>query len=412
MKDTKSLFIAMTVFFVLLIVCFSVFGALVGGLNHKIDQLALQVNQIDTESETPLPSPSPISTVIKSPPLASKISSSALEFYGDSITTGFRVDPSKRWSALVSSALKKTENNYGLSGHLWLHAATNIFDHHEPGNSSFFMYGVNDMAQGDIYLYEIKRTIYAFLLYATLPQSNIVNARAATFNADAWEPTGAYSKVGLMTLPVDGSQSPPAFPNKPSITATVTGRYIGFSTTVISTNNLNDNSSFAITLDGQKVEETPTPFFVAQQGIADSIVLVPQLWIYDTGATGNSHTIELVPSVNNNFGDRACVDYFFGFDTFSSSAPNTPIPSFLIEPTSFDYITYNKNSPHVNTNMAAYNTMLKEVVQEFNVRFGLPVTLITETLRYELGALSFDLVHPLEQGHRLIANRILKILNE
>lgn len=402
--------IVQVVIFLLVIVSFSIVsGVTVTNINKKLDSLTTRltaVEQKEADSGVILP---PTTTTPKPVVLFSSKLSNALDFFGDSITQGFRVSATERWSSLVAVNLGKTEQNFGRGGDQWLDIAPNIYNNHTAGNSVFLQYGVNDIARGQRMFDEMKRGMYAMILYCSLPAANIVNARNATLSANGWVNTGAYNNIGVMTSVASGG----SFPNSPTITTTVNGRYIGFASTVVNSANINNNWGLTINIDNNNVDATPTPFFNMQPTAVNGGSFAPYLWIYDTGdsTAAQPHTITLTPSVQGNYADRAFVDYFYGFDAGVKGASTVT----LLQPTHFDYYRYDTSiTPAVGyaAAMAAYNTLLRDVVRDLTTKYLLPVNFVADTLPYDMGYTSFDLVHPLQRGHKQIANQVITALQQ
>lgn len=398
------------ILFILTIVGISVaLGVTTTELSKKLDDVSARVTAVEKkQQDAATPSPGTPKPVI----LFSSQLSPALDFFGDSITVGFRVSSTERWSSLVSTFLGKVENNFGFGGDQWLDAAAKIYNSHTPGNSVFFNYGINDIARGQHDLEEMKRAIYAYIIYCTLPAANIVNARKATMTPNGWENTGAYNTVGVMTAPASNG----SFPGQPAISATVAGRYIGFAATVVNSADVNNNWGLIISVDSSNVNlSTPTPFFNAQPTSVNGSGFAPYLYIYDTGdaTPGQSHVISLQPTVKNNYGDRAFCDYFFGFDAGMKGTN----PVTILQPTHFDYRLYDSNQSPPAGNyamMTAYNTLLKEIVRDLSdsARYNLPVMLVADPLPYDMGYTSFDLVHPTPYGHKQIASNVINTLQQ
>lgn len=348
-------------------------------------------------------------------PIANKVTTqkydlsayNSIQYFGDSITQGVLLtDVAQRWSALVSAALNKTEINQGIGGDQVPDSMKNIYANRQFGVPAFIAYGANDISRGQSNIDEMKKHLLSMALYCTLPEASIINPRT---NTTAIVKTGQWvntdlPKVGIMTNPASNGTfgTPP-----PTITATLNGRYIGFSgITVNSTSNRGAFPQYNIIVDGVNV--APTKYYTYTATTANGTPFMTYMWLYDTGVTsinGTQHSLTIAPVPVGGYSDRGFIDFFVGFD---NAQPNST-PLFLMEPTDFDLHLVTDNTL-IAPLQASYKRMLMELAGYLSNDLGLPVTLIKDINLSVSGDLLLDLIHPSAVGHKKISNKVLNVI--
>lgn len=336
----------------------------------------------------------------------------SLQFFGDSITQGYLLPnaSTQRWSAIVSTGLRKQEINNGIGGDQVPDAVSNIYANRNVAVPTFLSYGTNDIGRVQYNIDEMKRCILGMLLYCTLPTACVMNPRAPASPTNKISTTGTWSptdlsNVGIMTNPAsNGNYSTNGI--NATVTAQLTGRYVGFVSVVLNNTNKTNYPQYGINLDGTNLNPFNTYTYMAQTN--NGFGLMSYLWLYDTGSTAPnaSHTLTIAPKPIGNYTDRGFVDFFVGFDAKQAGC----VPSYLVEPADFDYHVFTDNNL-IAPLMSSYKEMLEQCTNYLASDLGLPVALIRNLHVNDTGDTFSDLLHPNIAGHQKIAAKILNAIS-
>ncbi len=187
--------------------------------------------------------------------------------------------------------------------------------------------------------------------------------------------------------------------NGATITATVTGRYIGFANSV-QTVATTASITTSVTVDGVAISTA-----IVRKGCgtstpnAGSATLCTQTFLYDTNSS-TPHNIV----ITNGAATILIIDYFFGF--------NNLVGTVLINsPEQADYgsysAPYNLGSP---ARLLTMRTILKTACNKLRTIYNASVYYVEQSVSWPYGDKS-DGVHPNPSGHQRIAARLNYVLN-
>jgi lysophospholipase L1-like esterase len=323
---------------------------------------------------------------------------STANFFGDSIVAGANLSSpaTQRWSALLCAALGKTENNQGVGSSSWLDSAILMYANHVSGRTTFLGWGINDIRFTTVYLDETLATAEAMILFACLPAANIQNVRSASVTkGGGWTNTIAYTSYGMFA----GIGA--------TLTATVTGRYVVFATTLIAAATMANHGSITFSVDGTTITSNCPQVYGTAGGFLSNN-LGQQLFMYDTGSGATtSHTLIITVGTQTGTGAPTFVDWIGSFTpsmTGLSSVILTAVqklPSLFFSGTGgISYEVYRQT----------LNTGYERLAKRLRTIYGLPVYFVAESGSYSMSELTNDIIHPNPAGQSYIYSRVLNVL--
>lgn len=338
--------------------------------------------------------------------------SSNLEFYGDSIAWGKDAASNqegcleaivgspfttRRWSYLLSTALGKIENNFAVNCAAWADAGAQVYNNHVPGRSVFFGFGINDITLSPFFSDELLESAQNFLVFASLPASSIVNARAgsptAVTSGNGWSPTQNYASYGI------GSTT-----TGDTITVNVTGRFVVVSTSLVALSTTN-YASITISIDGITIVINQPQL----RGTGNSYLNHDDgngLFVYDTNSSSTTKHL-VVATVGHQFGNFNANTYF---DWFAGFSPNQVGASAVFLTAIQSIHSYNHGGGDFETIRQAVNIGYKRLATKLRVTYGLPVYFVEESGSYSIAQLQNDLLHPNPNGHQYIYQKVLGVI--
>jgi len=310
-----------------------------------------------------------------------------VEFYGDSITVGLNLpSPStQRFSHLLAAQYGFTELNTAVSGDMIQDMLTKIYNNHVAGRTCVVKIGYNDCYSAnytDTNMYMIYDTFMAQMLYLCLSSSQLVNNRTGTTQTGAWTASsGSFTNGGSYTAT-----------NGATATAQVTGRYVGFFFTTVST-----VANCSVTIDGGTAVPVSTyypPYTTNGVGYGSLA------YFYDTGVSGASHTI----LVTNTQATNLDIEFFFGFDTLSS-ASNSSVIVMGLEPATFQLTSVGSLSRQTLINNFQYG-----IVKMLRQTYGAKITFCYSIPHFSWANKLGDNIHPDVHGHARLKNTVVNTL--
>lgn len=351
-----------------------------------------------------------------------------VEFYGDSITygTGLPTPATQNYANVACSTLftSCTCANYGLPGgvpyDIWNvnntgpGGVTNqgtLIPNHVQGNTVVFNYGFNVLdltasipatqpygGNTDQAFTGHINAMESSIIYACLPQSNIVNALSAfVLKTGTWDQPTNVGVGGIWGIGSNTAGSTMTY-------TTGAGRYVGISFDIL--NGYMGTNNVTITVDGTTVFSS-LGFYTTMNGSASGLgtTYQPQDMIYDTQAN-TTHTI--VITVNNGFG--CFVNHFYWFNVGQANCN----PVFVMEQAYANYAAINITSGGSSQSqgsivrMSAWRTCLKRLVQRFRLVYQLPVYYVDNTFPNILGMGQNDTIHPNINWHQVMASNLFQ----
>jgi hypothetical protein len=254
------------------------------------------------------------------------------------------------------------------------------------------------MSLSNSYPDQVLKIVESLVLFCCLPKDNLVNPRN-TKTTGVWMNTPAYSNWGIC------SKTPGN-----NIQASVSGRYIAFSTTIGATSMLSSYGSLNVTIDGVVVSSN-IPQIMRLSTTLKNTAWCSNLWLYDTGVdSSHSIIIEIGTSVGG-FSDYQYIDWIAGFSSNNSNtnsviltAVETADPSGLVM-----LKTGQSGDAGVEVNRLVLNQGYKNIAKRFQ-SMNLPVYFVQESGSYTYAQLTGDLIHPNKFGHDTIFNRVANVI--
>lgn len=324
-------------------------------------------------------------------------SSNGLQFYGDSITLGLHTPFGTNWPTLICNHYNVNQNNFAVSGTKWTEGVVAVYNNHITGMSSFFGFGFNDCvsnaSSSNLNQYSIPYETFlcaeSLCLYSMLPGNNIINARSSSVtHTGTWTNNSSYNNVGLSTSTTGTS-----------LNCNVSGRYVGFCTSIPATATGSFNPMITTTVDGNYINQTN--LVMGMDGNQYT-----SLWIYDTITGANqSHNVNVYyTGTNGAYNGNVNIDWFFGFNQ-NQTGCNSAI---LNAVETFESYTNFNASDLLRVNL---NRNYKQLSRKHRLQYGLPLYFCDETGYMNNISMTFDGVHPITNGHYYIYNRIQNVLN-
>jgi len=324
-----------------------------------------------------------------------------IQFFGDSITQGFSVTPTTRWSYLLSSMMNSSELNYAVSGQEWVDGVISVYNSLNRGLTTFIPYGGNDIIHGQTQIDQVVLSIQAAIIYTTLPSQCIVNPRITSDVSGKWSNTTMYKSIGLSTSTLDGSAN---------ISSTVTGRYIVFGTTVYRGSSLDNFIAASVKIDNKEINNL-MPLVNTLQRTYLGVDYTSWLYWYDTGIKGEGmkHVITVTPSLVGSLPSPSFyLDWFGGFDQQQVGSTPVLIPEFG----PMSEVFWSPANPSI---IDSLKHAMKKAADQFRCVMGLPVYYIPGMYDYSVyGMLTThetDLLHPNTAGHAYVAERAAEMMN-
>ena len=344
--------------------------------------------------------------------------SGIIDIFGDSIAQGAGVAATQRWTKLVCDAYGATENNLAIPGDEIIDMTIRIFGSttapvgspaylgHVNGRTSIIAVGINDIyLQPETAYDETKRTLESLALYCTLPSTQKLDVRnPAVTKSGAWFNTPAFN-IGMYTMG-----------NGASVTATVTGRYVVFASTILTGGSLSAHSNISVTLDGVTINSSLPRFSGKVINSYNNTNFINSLWLYDTESTNTTpHTITIAQAPQTGLGIFfTFVDWIGAFNQNQEQCS----PVFICTPDTTDWAMttqlYGGLFPSAIGSERAWHTIRQnqqQVVQKWNLLFGLPVYYVDMSSTNIYGQKIDDIIHPNVNGHKFLSNRFQSLLN-
>ena len=323
--------------------------------------------------------------------LGTAILKGTVECYGDSITygTGLSSPTTQRYTALLAAQYGFTESNLANPGDATQDMLARVYNNHVPGNTCIVKIGYNDV---DINVnlfnvndgtpksidtfYMIRDDFMAQMLYLCLSSSQLLSNRGSnTTRTGSWSST-SFTNGGSYTNT-----------NGATVTANVTGRYIGFFLLC----NIGSASTLTANVDGAGAVALTT---YIPPTTPNSTTWGSLCWFFDTGsAAGVAHSI-VVTSTSTTTLD---IEFFFGFDNLSGST-NSPVVVLGLEPCSFQQTTANYAFGNL-TRQYLIDQFQNKIVKMLRLQFGAKITFCEGLEFFSWGNKVADLIHPDKFGH-------------
>ncbi len=325
----------------------------------------------------------------------------AIEFYGDSVTSGVGLTPtSLRYSSLLASQYGFTENNYAIGGDMIFDVVVRMFPVHVPGVTSFLNIGFNDITDntgsGAPKTWSILRSCFqAILLTLLLPSYSW--ATSAT-QSGTW---GAAS--------YNGHSVNALYSNTPGSTLsfTTTGRYVIINV-CFTTNTVNYlQVSYTPASGGATVSTiygpiTPTPY-ASQNSGSDNAIFYSEIIFYDTGIVGANTNV--VFTIGSSDTATIVLNYYTGFDNLNNSAS-----VFVLTQDDYDFPPGAGGTYGSYLNQVLMRDIERRAVLKFRQDFGANVYYVEASTDFILGMKQADQVHPNPRGHIYIKDRINSVI--
>jgi hypothetical protein len=326
------------------------------------------------------------------------------EFFGDSITAsvggGYVTATANRYSTRLITLKGVLEANFALTGASVFDTGARVYANHVTGRTAFVDIGINDITSSvsvDSMWGQLEHTLTAMAMYLSLPSANIVSSRVAT-------QTGTWAIPSLITQPgnanayatLGASNSVPGS----TIGTTVTGRFV-----VIAFACFAQGSTVTIAVDGVnviagtglKLDPIPTGF--------SSSFAVNYVYIHDTTTTG-SHTVLVTVMQTGGVNTQVQVDYFAGFNLGDLISD-----VFMISLDRSDFLPVSNTVYATVARFQTYRTMLKTICYNMRETYQARTWYVEASEGHPLGHLNPDGLHPNDQGHAYIFQRILHVMN-
>lgn len=218
----------------------------------------------------------------------------------------------------------------------------------------------------------------------------------ATINytgGSSWTNSGASPVWGLGTNVIGDT-----------LTTTVTGRYIAFSTWITFFSMIGNGPNFTVSVDGTVVTGNPNPQIGTYQ--STNLGYAEQLWLYDTGVTtpNTSHTVVIsYVSFRGIYNDAFYVNWFAGFDPKPAGAATV----FLSPVVPYSQTNWGGNEITRQILNQSYAT----AANTLSSTYGLPVYCLGTHENVTFPGMSADLLHPDASGHQMMAQNIIKSIS-
>lgn len=344
--------------------------------------------------------------------------SGTIDIFGDSIANGSGVAATQRWTRLVCNAYGATENNLAVPADETIDMTLRVYGNsaatvgspayigHVNGRTTIFAVGINDVyLQPETAYDELKRTLESLILYCTLPASQKLDVRSPSVTkTGTWNNTPAFNK-GMYTTT-----------NGASVTATVTGRYVVFASTILNGGTYYAHSNMSVTLDGVVINSSLPRYSGTTINSFNSTNFINSLWLYDTESSSiTNHTITIAQTAQTGVGIFfTFVDWIGAFSPGQSGCN----PVFVCTPETTDWAAmtqlYGGLFPSAIGTERGWHTIREnqqKVVQKWNILYGLPVYYVDMSSTNIYGQKLDDTVHPNVNGHKFLSNRFQSLLN-
>lgn len=338
-------------------------------------------------------------------------------FDGDSITIGFDVTPTTRWSYLLCQLLGTTEGaNIAVSSSLWQDSNQHIFNaYYDPSlipascNSVFLSFGTNDVRYNN-FVDRVLMNAECIALYMCLIKTACCyNANNTT--AVVRQGGGGWVNGGFWG-PNMGIKNPAVTGGGFFVTANlfnngiIVGRYLAMGISIqTSWNSLALCPQVSVTVDGGTAQGMflYTNLATTPNGAAGTTIL----WFYDTGVAGIglNHSIQyLISAANGSPTGNIYLEWVAGWDANPAGALTVVLDTIPDQDLTSDHFGVSgATRPLSLATINAYNSGLQNIARRFQ-SYGLPVYCNANAGHFGTwGMLNSDQLHPNFTGHQVMA---------